>query len=92
MYVERGEEEVYLVMLESDLESEQDLDRLYGESCLQSLPLDFHRMSCSQQLVRRYFDILIVDFIISFMTCQVYVSAANSRKTYKAFIDICSSN
>ena len=52
MYVERGEEEVYLVMLESDLESEQDLDRLYGESCLQSLPLDFHRMSCSQQLVR----------------------------------------
>ena len=65
----------YLVMLEeSDLESEQDLDRLYGESCLQSLPLDFHRMSCSQQLncESSHFDCFFFDLI--FKMSQVCVS------------------
>ena len=65
VFLSSGGERVYLVMLEeSDLESEQDLERLYGESCLQSLPLlllDFQRISCSVRASERsHFDLIVI--------------------------------
>ena len=64
VFLSSGGERVYLVMLEeSDLESEQDLERLYGESCLQSLPLlllDFQRISCSVRARVSHFDLIVI--------------------------------